>query len=84
MDLTAPRTTELGTWTHDQDVPYDALIVSLYSNRSTFFEGVTAWVVVCVGATDGAHYCAPFDNEADARAFYASEVTAAEDVLSDD
>lgn len=61
---------------YNQD-SYGALIVSLYRNDSIFFEGeqpVPVWVVICVGVTEGSPYCALFDNEADARAFYVSEV----------
>ena len=80
-----PGTTQLSTWTYNEHDAYDALIVSLYSNNSAFFEddqAVPVWVVVCVGVTDGAHYCALFANEADAQAFYQSEVSASEELLS--
>ncbi|RYP81283.1 hypothetical protein EKO23_23805 [Nocardioides guangzhouensis] len=80
-----PGTTQLGTWTHNNEC-YDGTIVSLYANHTTFFEddqAVPVWVVVVVGATEGAHYCALFDNEVDARAFYISEVNGQLELLAD-
>ncbi len=60
--------------------------LSLYRNDSSFFDGDRAtpmWVVTCVGVTEGAHYCALFDNETDARTFYRAEVDALEELLAD-
>jgi hypothetical protein len=78
-------TTQLGTWTHSEDT-YAPTTVSLYANHSAFFQGdqaASVWVVVCVGVTEGSHYCALFDNEADARAFYTSEVNDLLELVAD-
>ena len=80
-----PGTTQIESWKHKQDSP-GALIVNLYRNESTFFDGdlaVPVWVVTSVGVTEGAHYCALFDNESDARTFYRAEVDALEELLAD-
>jgi hypothetical protein len=81
-----PGTTQLGNWTPLME-DHDDMAVGLYTNHSIFCrddQAVPVWVVTCVGATAGAHLCALFDDEADARNFHKSEVSHLLERLADD